>query len=203
MPESLVQVTEGSGKKLHTFQRTIGANSIEDEVTLLGENYLASYTVVAAASAATGLSHVCQIMAGATLKVRIRRVEVWQTAALTTGVITNFQLFRLTTAGTGGGAVTPNPLDTTDAASGATAMTLPTAKGVEGANIAAGYGYAIQTIGAATYTNPLLAAWDFDRPRSKPLIIPAGAANGIAVKNNAAYAGLTVVTMVWLDESNF
>ena len=78
MAESIVQVTEGSGKKLHTFNRTIGANSVEDEVVLLGENYLASYMIVAAASAATANSHVLQIMAGASLKVRVRRIEVQQ-----------------------------------------------------------------------------------------------------------------------------
>jgi hypothetical protein len=51
-------------------------------------------------------------------------------------------------------------------------------------------------------TNPILV-WDFDRPRSKPLIIAAGATNGIAVKNLNAIAAATVFINVWLDESNF
>jgi hypothetical protein len=203
--ESIVQVTSGSGPKLHTFQRTIGANNVEDEVVLFGENYLATYTVEAAPSTATAASHLLQIMAGASLKVRIRRIEVHQLVAATTAAIMNLSILRLSTAGTGGTAVTPMPLDPSDAASGMTAMTLPTAKGTEvGANVIAGAPcYLIQTIGASTPFNNPIAVWDFDRPRSKPLIIAAGVANGICIKNTAAHAGASVLINVWADESNF
>lgn len=207
MAESIVNVTEGSGKKLHTFNRTIGANSVEDEIVLFGENYLASYTVVplavVATSTATALSHMLQIMAGATLKVRIRRIEMYQTVAATTAAIMETRLMRLTTAGTGGTAVTPAPLDSTDAASGFTAMVLPTVKGTAGTTIGSYAPYMIQTLGASTpFVNPV-AVWDFDRPRSKPFIIPAGAANGLAIMNVPAIAGGNVSFMVWADESNF
>jgi hypothetical protein len=204
MPESLVQVTEGSGKLLHTFQRTIGANTVEDEVLITGENYLATYTVEGAPATTTATSHLLQIMAGATLKVRVRRIEIHQLVAVTAAAIMSVSIVRLSTAGTGGTAVTAMPLDPSDAAAGATGMTLPTAKGTEaGANvIAIGALYLTQTVAAsAAIAQPLI--FDFDRPRSKPLIIAAGAANGICIKNTAAHAGATVGITVWVDESNF
>jgi hypothetical protein len=205
MAESIVNVTEGSGKKLHTFNRTIGANSVEDEVTLNGEQYLASYTAVigAPSSTATANSHLAQIMAGASLKVRIRRIEVWQFALATTAAYMDTRIYRLTTAGTGGTAATPAPLDTTDAASGATSQGLPTAKGTEGTNILAAPVYMVQTITASPAFPTPLVVWDFDRPRSKPLIIAAGTTNGIAIKNITAIAAASVIVNIWFDESNF
>ena len=77
--ESFVNVTEGSGKKLHTNQRTIGANAVEDEYVLPGEFPLPGYFAVANAVAATTANdHLLQVMAGASLKVRIRRISVSQ-----------------------------------------------------------------------------------------------------------------------------
>ena len=67
MAEAFVNVTEGSGKKLHANDRSIGANTVLDEVMLLGENYLPSYlgvTSAASVSTATANSHLLQIMAG-------------------------------------------------------------------------------------------------------------------------------------------
>lgn len=204
MAESFVQVTEGAGKKLHTYQRVVGANTVEDEIVLLGENYLASYTVVAVNPLTTTLnSHILQIMAGAALKVRIRRIEITQSILATAVAFMGLAVFRLTTAGTGGGAVTPNVLDTGDGAAGATAMTLPTVKGTETQQITQHTTYMMQTLAASTpYIAPTLVL-DFDRPRSKPLIIPAGATNGIAIKNTVAVAAGGLQITVWLDESNF
>jgi len=206
MAESLVQVTEGSGKKLHTFARTIGANTVEDEVVLLGENYLASYTVQhaqASVSTATANSHLMQIMAGASLKVRIRLIAVYLHQTATAVSLGAFQLVRLTTAGTGGTAITPNPLDPSDAAAGATAMTLPTVKGTEGALLWGGTALYEQTLTAGNQWVQPFAVWDFDRPRSKPPIIAAGVANGVALKQLTAIANATVSVVVLLDESNF
>jgi len=206
MPESLVALTEGSGKNLHTFQRVIGSNTVEDQSVINGENYLASYIAHMQGtnpSAATAAAHVLQIMAGASLKVRIRRIEMFQVGMATAAAVPIFQLYRLTTAGTGGTAVTPSALDPSDAACGATVMTLPTVKGTEGLQIAEGRPYFMQTLGASNQLiNPTLV-WDFDRPRSKPLIIAAGVTNGIAVKNVTGVAGATVSFNVWFDESNF
>jgi hypothetical protein len=204
MAESVVNVTEGAGKKLHTFNRTIGVNSVEDEVVLFGENYLASYTVdTGNVSTATANSHILQIMAGASLKVRVRRIEVWQYALATAAALMDLRVYRLTTAGTGGTAFAAAPLDTTDAAAGAQPMLLPTVKGTEGILIVTGRPYMMQTIGASNQLSQPIAVWDFDRPRSKPLIIAAGVANGIAIKNVDAVAAGSIIVNVWLDESNF
>ena len=205
MAENFVNVTEGSGKKLHTFNKTIGANDVHDEIVLLGENYLASYTVSTPtpSSTATANSHLLQVMAGASLKVRIRRIEVYQFAVATTASLMQLQLRRLTTAGTGGGALTPNPLDPSDSASGATAMALPTVKGTEGVVLAEGVVYLMQTVAASAQLSEPIQVWDFDRPRSKPLVIAAGTTNGICIKNTGGIAGSSVSVNVWLDESNF
>jgi len=203
MPESLVQVTEGSGKLLHTFQRTIGANTVEDEVLITGEPYLASYCMSMATNATTLNSHMIQVMAGATLKVRIRRIEIFQTAMATAVAIGVFYLMRVTTAGTGGTAVGSAPFDTSDAASGATGMTLPTVKGAEGVVLHSPTLYLMQTLAVSTPMPEPLYVWDFDRTHGKPLIIPAGAVNGIVIKNTAAYAAAGLTVNVWFDESNF
>lgn len=204
---SFIGVTPGAGAKLATGPTyTENANVVQDEKVILGENYLAGYTVQPNAnlSTATAASHLLQIMAGASLKVRIRRIEMHQTTAVTTATLMNVLIFRLTSAGTGGTAITPTVVNPADGASGATAMTLPTVKGTEAASpMYHAAPYMIQTIGASTpFNNPCLV-WDFDRARSQPLIIAAGAANGIAIKNEGAVAAGTVRFTVWFDETSF
>jgi|SRR4051812_32911289 hypothetical protein len=206
MAESLIQVTEGTGKKAHTFQRTVGANAVEDEVILHGEPYEASYVIRGSGvSTATLDSHLLQIMAGGTLNVYVDRIIVYQQAAATTAAIVPCDLVRLSTAGTGGTAVTPAPLDTVDAASGATAMTLPGVKGTETTTVDIAAGYFAQTI-AASLGVPQSSAvftWDYDRRRVKAIRIPAGASNGLAVKIRAATAGATIHVAAYIRERNF
>lgn len=200
MAESLVQVTEGSGKKLHTWQRTIGANNVEDEFIIPGEYPLASYVCVTGnVLTATANSHLLQLMAGASLPVRIRRILVRPGGTLPAAV-TRFpiQVFRLTTAGTGGGTVTPRPHDTTEAAAGAVGMTLPTAKGTEGV------GLDEENFWFNTAAIPGEGVYEWvEQPRMKPLIIPAGTANGIALKNPTALATASVTCTIWFVETSF
>ena len=204
MAESLVQVTEGSGKKLHTWSRTVGANTVEDEVVVHGEPFLATYVVAGSGSAATITSH-WQLMAGASLNVYVRRISVFQTVAATTAAIVPWTLQRLSTAGTGGTSATPAPYDTSDAASGATFMSLPTAKGTEtGVVVGTRYAYMEQTIPASQAPGPtLIAEWLFNNLRGKSLRIAAGAANGIAVSNRAAVAGASVVVEIEFTEASY
>lgn len=203
MAETFVNVTEGTGKKLHGWDRTIGANTVQDEFVALGEPPYASYVYSSAVSTATANSHLAQIMAGASLVVRIRRIEIIQSTLATTVTLMDTRLIRLTTAGTGGTGVTPAKLDNADAASGAAGMTLPTVKGTEGTTVAFHSPSMLQTLGASTVPFAPIAVWDFDRPRTKPLIIPAGTANGICVKNVTAVAGGGVIITVWFDETAF
>lgn len=205
MAESFVNVTEGAGKKLHTDQKTIGANTVEDEYVLHAEPFLSTYVISTstAASTATAASHLLQIMAGASLNLYVRAIRVYQFGLATTAAIVTLQLFRLTTAGTGGTAFTPAPISN-EAASGASSMTLPTAKGTEGTLVGIRASQFIQTVPTGgNGTAPLLAEWDFEKLRGKALRIPAGAANGLAIKNPTAVAGASVVIEVVLAEANF
>ena len=204
MPFSLIAMSEGSGKNLDTFQRTTTAGTVEDQVVLLGEQHLAGYTAVSGViSTATANSHLLQIMAGASLKVRVRRLELYQIAVCTTAAIMQLDIGRLTTAGTGGTAITPNPCDPSDAAAGAAGMTLPTAKGTEGALLWRGSAYMQQTISASTPHNLPILVVELDWNRTKPWTVAAGATNGIYVKNVSAVAAGTVAWTAWLDESSF
>jgi hypothetical protein len=193
------------GSKLATSNYTDGADSKHDEVNVLGEQFLPTYIVHPNnnISTATAASHILQIMAGSSLKVRIRRIELYQVVMATTVTGADFQVFRLSSAGTGGTAYTPAALDTADTAAGATAMTLPTVKGTETTLVANIPTYLMQTLGASNATPALLGVLDFDRPRSKPLIIQSGTANGIAVKIGGGVAGASVMIQVWLDESSY
>jgi len=173
--ESVVQVTEGSGKKLHTNSYTVGANTVEDEFTVPGEYPYATYVAYAPGiSGATAAAHGLQLMAGASLKVRVRRVTVQGIAV--PAAANRVEIVRLSTAGTGGGAVTNRPFDTASAAVGATAMTAPTVKGTEVAFLASLVPNQVTAVGST-------AKWEWvQHPYSQAIVIPAGTANGIALK---------------------
>lgn len=202
-----VQVTEGSGKRLAAGATyTENGQTVRDEKAIIGEQYLASYVIrTAATSVATLDSHVLQVMAGASLLVYIRRIRVFQLGLATTAAHCHWDLVRLSTAGTGGTAITPAPLDTTDSASGATAMTLPTAKGTETTTVGVAGSFFNQTASAGNpASRSLVAEWDFDEMlRTKALRIPAGAANGMALKNRTAIAAATVLVECTLVEATF
>jgi len=204
MPEDFVNVTEGAGKKLHTWKRTVGANDVQDEIVIAGIPYLAKYTVgrSVAITVATADAHLIQVMAGATLNVYITRIRLYQAAVATTAAIAGMGVYRLTTAGTGGTALTPQPQDNTaDGASGASAMQLPTVKGAEGALQWFGTVGWIQTI-PTSGPEPLRLDLPWG-PDTKYLRIPAGVTNGIALKHTSGAAGATAYTVVDFFEANF
>lgn len=204
MAASNVSITQGAGTRLATNSYTEGGVTVHDEKSINGEQYLATYIVNAAAvPTTTASSHLIQLMAGASLKVRIRRIELWQYAMATTVALMDTRIYRLTTAGTGGTGFAASPLEASDGASGAQPMQLPTAKGTEGTLLIGGRPYMMQTLGASAQLSQPIAVWDFDRPRSKPIVIPAGTANGIAIKNIDAVPGGSVIVNIWFDESSF
>jgi hypothetical protein len=204
MTDTYIELSAGVGTKNHSYTRPISGNTVHETVNLNGEPHLATYTVVASASSATADSHLLQIMAGASNYVRIRRIRLYQGALATTAAMGRIDLFRLTTAGSSGGSVTPRSLDTADSAASATAMTLPGPKGTEGNQIYIINAMFIQTVptggpnGAA-----LLWDLDFDTRRGKPLIIPPGTTNGIAIKQVTPVAGASVWMNVEFSETSF
>jgi hypothetical protein len=203
MAESIVQVSEGVGKKLHTWQRTVGANNVDDEFVIPGEYPLPGYCFGGTASVATSADHLFQLMAGASLKVRLRYFRIEQSANATAASIIALTLFRLTTAGTGGTALTPRPFDTADAAAGATAMTLPTAKGTEGVDLGPRTVLALrQTVATAGAQVDDVWEW-YQKPGMPPIIIPAGTANGLAVKIGTGVAGASCAFYAEFVETAF
>jgi hypothetical protein len=205
LAEGIVEVTAGSGTKLHSWSKTVGANTVHDEFTLPGEYPYAGYfaTPAAGVSCAVAGDDIAQIMAGSSLNVRIRRVRVEQAAAITTAAGTPFQLARVTTAGTGGTAITPSKADNADGASGATAASgIPNAThGTIGQIYLNRQLYPVQTAATAGAVEP---AWEWiQQPGMKPIIIPAGTSNGIVIRNIGARAGLTVFWEIEFVETNF
>ena len=188
-------------RKFHTNQRSNGTDTVEQYVQQVAEPYLASYRISSgtAASTATANSHLLQIMAGASLRVCVRRIWVYQAAAATSTSNDQMAIYRLTTAGTGGTALTPASLDPADAASGAAAMLLPTAKGTEGTLIE--YRHAIlHATDTSIGLNPI-AIFDFTSERTKGLWIAAGTSNGIALKMITSDAAATVRIVADIVES--
>lgn len=207
MAENFVQITQGSGTKLHTVDRTIGANTVHESVFLPGEPYLATYRNPGSTtfvSAATADSHLLQIMAGSSLIVYVHRVRFYQVVAATTSAYVFTQVVRLTTAGTGGTSQGFAAVDSTDAAAGVTGMTLPTVKGTEGAIVDAAVGAFYQTLPTSFVPAPtLIYDFDYRGPRSKALRIPAGTANGVAFKIRAGVAAATLAIIAEVTEATF
>ena len=201
MAESHIGVTEAAtpDAKLHTNTRTIGAHTVEDEVVILGEPYIASYAVMAGAvSCATAGDHLIQLMAGASLNVRVRRISVYQNAAAASSTRMTLDIVRLTSAGTGGSALTPVKYESSDSAAGATGMQIPTANGTEGDIL---HRAAMRVV--STSVDQQDWVWH-QLPNAKPFVIPAGTSNGIAVKHNTGTdASATVRIVIEFDETSF
>lgn len=183
MPHNYLEVTAGSGTKLSTWSRTKNSQTVHDQEVILGEPYLATYTISVATpiSAATANAHLLQIMAGTNNRFRLARFRMWQVAVATAAAIKELAIFRLTTAGTGGTAITPRKSDPADGAAEATAMTLPTSKGTEGEQLWTGSAAFFAAVPSTGLLQPLVDLV-FDDPRSKAYEVASGTSNGIALK---------------------
>ena len=202
MAESFVPFLDSASatRKFHTNQRSNGADTVEQYVGVTGEPYLATYTGCTLATVlTTANSHVFQLMAGASLRVGIRRLSLHLVTAATATTNMQWGIYRLTTAGTGGTSYTPNPHDAADLASGATMMTLPGVKGTEGALMRLGADLVHQTI--TTVGAQVVVDLDWTRTATKALWIPAGTSNGLAFKNLTAVSPAAVYANVEFVES--
>lgn len=202
MAESFVQLDpDGTGKKLHSYDKIIGVNTVHDEVVILGELYLPVYSVLhGGTSVATTGDHVAQLMAGASLKLRVRRITVVQDTLAGAAAQLKLEIRRLTSAGTGGNAGTgPNAYESTDPGAGATTQARPTTKGTEGVVL---WEMAIPLVAA----HPITARYEWVADAAagiKPIVIPAGTANGLCLKVQTGVASATVETHIEFSESNF
>lgn len=194
MSESNVTVTEGAGLNVHTVDRTISGVLVQDQVVLPGEYPLASYCISASGvSVATANDHALQIMSATGVYLRIRRIRIWQAAVATAGTVA-FDLVRLTTAGSGGGAVTPRRLNMGQSAGSATAQTLPSSKGTEGDILGRGR-LAVVAAQPSNVYGPLVL-WE-QMENEEPLIIANTTSSGIAIKVAGQVAATTCD--IWVD----
>lgn len=202
MADTFLEVTQGTGTKLHTFDRTIGANTVHDEVVLLGEPYVAAYAVATRGVAMPAANaHLIEVRAGTTLITRVRRIRVFQWATAAAAATFQAAVIRITTAGTGGTTLTAQPFDTADTAFTGSVMHSPTADGTDGVEL-------IPFFMACTNVVPIKAVeneWvrDFPADGPKAIKIAAGTSNGIAINvltiGSTALLGVEIV----LTESNF
>jgi hypothetical protein len=200
MPVSSVRVTEGSGPYLHTWQRSVSSVNREEQYVQRGEPALPTYTAsFENISIATANDHFLQLMSGSSTYTRVNRIVIWQEVAAGTAAVTRLQVIRLTTAGTGGTSVTPRPFDTADTAN-ATAMTLPSSKGTEGVLLIPIVKIIRQAILTTAAQDDFPFVWEAS-DRGKPIIIPSGTANGIALKTFSARASATVTGFVEFTET--
>ena len=200
MTRAYYRITEGADIKLWTVQRTDGADTVQVPMQVEAEPEVATYALTATTVAlSTANSHVLQVMAGASLRVGIRSIRVQQVANASSTARVAFQVVRLTTAGTGGGGVSPLAHDPAEAAAGCTAMTLPTAKGTEGSAMKTSR-HLLHATSATVGLEPLLI--DYSWHRTKALWIAAGISNGIAIKNVTSDAAATVDVEVVLVETS-
>jgi hypothetical protein len=195
MSAGVVQINEGTGKGLSYVSFTDEAsNTAYMERVTQAEPVSASYTVSISSgiSMATANAHLLQIMAGASKRFAIRRIKLWQVATATAAAIKQIQIVLLTTAGTGGGVITPRALDRADAVFSGSAMTLPTGKGTESDildEFESASWSAIPTTGILT---PLVDE-EWDDAHSKSIVIPGGTSNGIAIKLITADGGTPLI----------
>lgn len=177
MAESTLGYTDGSGKNIHTFARSIASTTKEDQVFLLGEPILPTYTAAASSVATTtSAAHLFFIQGDGTLYTRINWFEVAQ-QTMGTAAVAEIRLYRTTTAGSGGGAISCYPTDGADTSPYAgTAQTLPSSKGTEGVLL---HQFRLPLVAST----PTLGTYRWERQNyEKPIIIAPATTNGICWK---------------------
>ena len=96
MPVGSIAVTEGSGKNLHTWQRSVSAVNREEQYGQLAEPGLPTFTAVAAAiSTATVNDHILTLNAAASIYGRVYRITIRQSANATAAAIATFGIYRI------------------------------------------------------------------------------------------------------------
>jgi hypothetical protein len=203
MPRASVLVPDTGTKKAHFWQRTYPTiGDALDEFIAHGEPGDPAYMVPILTAAPASNDHLLSLQAGASLPVKIRWIRVRQVGNAAAAGVISLELRRLSAvAHLGGTAITPAPLDSTDAASGATARSIPTTKGTEGVLIGHQPIVVRQAIATTATQIDGIVEWDFDRLRSKPLTIAAGTTNGIALKATAGTTATFSVELCFVEQN--
>ncbi len=179
--ESVIQITDAAAatKYLHTQSRSYGGTTKEDQLFLKAQNTRATYRAYCSAViTTTSASHLAFIQADGTNYTFISGFWIAQTTLAGAVATANITIVRVSTAGTGGGAITASPMDAADSAYAGTIATLPTVKGTEGVTLMGG------PVGI-TATNPMTTvnqwAWRADDDE-KDIVIGTAATDGICFK---------------------
>lgn len=115
MAESYIQLpADSTGKKLRTFERVVGGNTVHEQFTQIAEEAAWLITTPAIA-AASGRIYLACLNTGAGQKIALRGLWIIRTNTAVTGAAMQFDLKRIS-AIVGGTTVTPNLLDSTDPA---------------------------------------------------------------------------------------
>ena len=184
MGDYFLEVSSGSGTRLAHYEYTVGVDTVADQKVRVGLPFLPTYSlsVVTPISMATLDAHLLQMMAGANNRLTLVYLRVTQVAVASAAAVKGFGLYRLTTAGSGGTAVSPRKLNPASGNAEATAMTLPTVKGTEGELVVADSGAAFAAV-PSTGILPAIVKWDWRGAlRSEAPEIAAGTSNGLALK---------------------
>jgi hypothetical protein len=186
---SLIAFTDGSGKNWESFQRTRNSTAYENLVVLPGEPAQPTFTALASSIVTTtGASHLIMLQADGTLYTRIKRIMVEQVVGATTATLAQLQIVRVSTAGTGGSAITARGLDAADSYAG-TIATLPTVKGTEGNILLQKRLWLLQTVN----TQPNMWEWvSSPSDGRKAITIGPTSTDGIVLKIVTGIATSTV-----------
>ena len=197
--ESVVAVTEGSGKNFHTISNAYGGTTKEDQVVVLGLTNNAKYASIANSIATTtSAAHLSVLEADGTNYLEIKSVLIRQVVGATTYTLAQFQGFRTTTASTTGTALAPKAFNGTGTYAGR-AVSIPGAKGTEGNQLLQGRLALLTTAQvAATTVQPNEWRWDA-RLEDEPIIVGPATTDGFAIK---IVTGITTSTVDIIIEFN-
>ena len=186
-------------KNLHTFGRTIGGTAKEDQTAILTEPFLPTYTAAAQnVITTTSASHLFFLQGDGTLYTRVHWFEIEQQVLAGGAATAEIRVYRTTTAGTGGTAISCYPVDGGDTSPYAGgAMTLPTVKGTEGVLL---YQKRLSILAAA----PITATMRWEQSiYEKPWIIAPAVTNGLAWKLITGIATSTLNITVGFSVSTY
>ena len=193
MTVSTIDIADAASpdKYLWTEQRTVSSTAREMQVVYAGESpYPTYYARASRISIATSSDHILMIQADGTNYSRLKHLEITCTDDLPASAsVAHLVLYRTTTAGSGGSAVSVGAYDTADTYGG-TVQTLPSSKGTE-ANLL--YDFWLTMPASLGDTLPRVE-WTY-KPGMKPIIWGTSAASGLVVQIVTGVASTSLSVM--------
>jgi len=179
MSTASIEITAGSGTQLHADSQTIDSNTRLNQFVNLGQPQYATYTAIASnVDIATANDHQCVVQADGSNYCRVTRITIQQTGAAAADDTIEFDVYRVTTAGTGGAAITCNEFGGGSAYSGS-AFSAPSSKGTEGAKLLE---FRVPVLDSEPMNPNGPFVWE-PAAYERPIVFGTADTNGIAVKN--------------------